>query len=133
MMLSIDILPVRREAVKLALNTMLGIETNAANWQRKQNQNNNFSAVLPYDIEQQRKETKEYIDDLTSRDQRMMFIVVTLVHVADTKEQLDSDTDSILSVAKKHMCQMSSLKWQQYDGLKTVLPYGQRGTMFFAL
>ena len=48
--------------------TLLGIETNAANWQRKQNQNNNFSAVLPYDIEQQRKETKEYIDDLTSRD-----------------------------------------------------------------
>jgi len=127
MMLSIDILPVPTdEAVKLAQNTLLGIETNAANWQRKQNQNNNFSAVLPYDIEQQRKETKEYIDDLTSRDQRMMFIVVTLVHVADTKEQLDSDTESILSVAKKHMCQMSSLKWQQYDGLNTVLPYGQR-------
>ena len=127
MMLSIDILPVPTdEAVKLAQNTLLGIETNAANWQRKQNQNNNFSAVLPYDIEQQRKETKEYIDDLTSRDQRMMFIVVTLVHVADTKEQLDSDTESILSVAKKHMCQMSSLRWQQYDGLNTVLPYGQR-------
>ena len=127
MMLSIDILPVPTdEAVKLAQNTLLGIETNAANWQRKQNQNNNFSAVLPYDIEQQRKETKEYIDDLTSRDQRMMFIVVTLVHVADTKEQLDSDTESILSVAKKHMCQMSSLKWQQCDGLNTVLPYGQR-------
>lgn len=127
MMLSIDILPVPTdEAVKLAQNTLLGVETNAANWQRKQNRNNNFSAALPYDIEQQRRETKEYIDDLTSRDQRMMFIVVTLVHVADTKEQLDSDTESILSVAKKHMCQMSTLKWQQYDGLNTVLPYGQR-------
>jgi type IV secretory pathway VirB4 component len=127
MTLSIDILPVPTdEAVKLAQNTLLGIETNAANWQRKQNQSNNFSAVLPYDIEQQRKETKEYIDDLTSRDQRMMFIVVTLVHVADNKEQLESDTESILSLAKKHMCQISSLKWQQYDGLNTVLPYGQR-------
>ncbi|MCX6826112.1 MAG: ATP-binding protein [candidate division Zixibacteria bacterium] len=127
MMLSIDILPVPTdEAIKLAQNTLLGIETNAANWQRKQNQSNNFSAVLPYEIEQQRKETKEYIDDLTSRDQRMMFIVVTLVHVADTKEQLDSDTESILSVAKKHMCQMSSLKWQQYEGVNTALPYGLR-------
>jgi len=53
MMLSIDILPVPTdEAIKLAQNTLLGVETNAANWQRKQNQSNNFSAVLPYDIEQ---------------------------------------------------------------------------------
>ena len=127
MMLSIDVLPVPTdEAVRLAQNTLLGIETNAANWQRKQNQSNNYSAVLPYDIEQQRKETREYIDDMTSRDQRMMFIVVTLVHVADTKEQLDADTESILSFVKTHMCQMSTLKWQQYDGLNTVLPYGQR-------
>ncbi len=127
MMLSIDILPVPTdEAIRLAQNTLLGVETNATNWQRKQNQNNNFSAVLPYEIEQQRKETKEYIDDLTNRDQRMMFIVVTLVQVADTKEQLDADTDSILSVARKHLCQMSTLKWQQYDGLNTALPYGLR-------
>lgn len=127
MTLSIDILPVPTdEAIRLAQNTLLGVETNAANWQRKQNQSNNFSAVLPYDIEQQRKETKEYIDDLTSRDQRMMFIIVTLAHVADTKEQLDTDTDSILSVARKHLCQMSTLRWQQYAGLTTALPYGLR-------
>ena len=99
---------------------------NAANWQRKQNVANNFSAVLPYDMEQQRKETKEMLDDLTNRDQRMMFGLVTLVHLADTKEQLDSDTETILTVARKHLCQMSTLRWQQKDGLDTVLPYGLR-------
>ena len=59
------------------------------NWQRRQNANNNFSAVVPYDLEQQRKETREMLDDLTSRDQRMMFAVVTLVHLADSKEELE--------------------------------------------
>ncbi|EKC44679.1 TRSE protein, partial [human gut metagenome] len=94
-------------------------ETNAANWQRKQNAANNFSAVLPYDMEQQRKETKEMLDDLTNRDQRMMFGLVTMVHLADTKEQLDSDTETILTTARKHLCQMSILRWQQKDGLDT--------------
>ncbi|NLA41484.1 MAG: hypothetical protein GX874_08770, partial [Smithella sp.] len=42
-----------------------------------QNQSNNFSAVVPYDMEQQRKESKEFLDDLTTRDQRMMFAVLT--------------------------------------------------------
>ena len=78
------------------------------------------------DMEQQRKETKEMLDDLTNRDQRMMFGLVTLVHLADTKEQLDSDTETILTVARKHLCQMSTLRWQQKDGLDTVLPYGLR-------
>lgn len=127
LMLSMDILPVPTdEAVREIQNKLLGVETNAANWQRKQNAANNFSAVLPYDMEQQRKETKEMLDDLTNRDQRMMFGLVTLVHLADTKEQLDSDTETILTVARKHLCQMSTLRWQQKDGLDTVLPYGLR-------
>ena len=127
MMLSIDIIPIPTdEAVREVENRLLGVETNITNWQRKQNNNNNFSAVVPYDMELQRKESKEFLDDLTTRDQRMMFAVITMVITADSKEQLDSDTDAILSTARKHMCQMAVLKYQQLDGLNTVLPIGQR-------
>ncbi len=127
MMLSIDIIPIPTdEAVREVENRLLGVETNITNWQRRQNSNNNFSAVVPYDMEQQRKESKEFLDDLTTRDQRMMFAVITMVHTAETKEQLDSDTEAILSTARKHMCQMATLKYQQFDGLNTVLPIGVR-------
>jgi len=127
MMFSIDIIPVPTdEAVREVENRLLGVETNITNWQRKQNQNNNFSAVIPYDMEQQRKESKEFLDDLTTRDQRMMFAVVTLVHIADTKDQLDSDTEALLTTARKHLCQFAALKYQQADGLNTVLPFGLR-------
>lgn len=127
MMLSIDIIPIPTdEAVREMQNKLLGIETNVSNWQRKQNAANNFTAVIPYDMELQRKETKEFLDDLTTRDQRMMFVVVTLIHAADTFEQLNSDTDSLFSVARKHLCQLTTLTFQQLDGLNTVLPYGVR-------
>ena len=127
MMLSIDVIPVPTdEAVREMQNRLLGVETNVTNWQRRQNSNSNFSAVVPYDLEQQRKETRAMLDDLTTRDQRMMFAVVTLVHLADTKEELDSDTDALQSIARKHLCQLSTLSWQQADGLVTVLPLGLR-------
>ena len=127
LMLSIDIIPIPTdEAVREVENRLLGVETNITNWQRRQNANNNFSAVVPYDMEQQRKESKEFLDDLTTRDQRMMFAVVTLVHTADTKEQLDADTDTLLTIARKHLCQFATLKYQQMDGLNTVLPIGHR-------
>ena len=127
LILSIDILPVPTdEAVREIQNRLLGVETNVTNWQRRQNANNNFSAIVPYDMELQRKETKEMLDDLTTRDQRMMFGILTMVHLADSKKQLDSDTELLLSIARKHLCQMATLKWQQVDGLNTVLPYGLR-------
>ena len=125
MMLSIDVIPVpTEEAVREVERRLLGVETNITNWQRKQNQNNNFSAVVPYDMELQRKESKEFLDDLTTRDQRMMFAVITMVISAESLEQLESDTEMILSTARKHMCQMAVLKYQQLDGLNTALPIG---------
>ena len=123
LMLSIDIIPVPTDE---AVRGLLGVETNVTNWQRRQNSNNNFSAVVPYDLEQQRKETREMLDDLTTRDQRMMFAVVTLVHLADSKEELDSDTETLQSIARKHLCQLSTLNWQQAEGLVTALPLGLR-------
>ena len=66
------------------------------------------------------------LDDLTTRDQRMMFAVVTLVHLADSKEELDSDTETLQSIARKHLCQLSTLNWQQAEGLVTALPLGLR-------
>ena len=127
LMFSIDIVPVPTdEAVREVENRLLGVETNITNWQRRQNANNNFSAVVPYDMELQRKESKEFLDDLTTRDQRMMFAVITMVITADDKKQLDSDTEMVLAVARKHMCQLAVLKFQQLDGLNTVLPIGAR-------
>ena len=127
MMLSIDVIPVPTdEAVREMQNRLLGVETNVTNWQRRQNSNNNFSAVVPYDLEQQRKETREMLDDLTTRDQRMMFAVVTLVHLADSLKELDADTETLQSIARKHLCQLGTLNWQQADGLLTALPFGLR-------
>ena len=127
MILSLDIIPIPTdEAVREVEKRVLGVETNLTNWQRRQNSNNNFSAVIPYDMELQRKESKEFLDDLTTRDQRMMFAVLTVALTADTKEQLDSDTETLFTIGRKHLCQFATLKHQQMDGLNTALPYGVR-------
>ena len=127
LMMSIDIVPVPTdEAVKEAENRLLGVETNITNWQRRQNANNSFSATVPYDMEQQKKEMKEFLDDLTTRDQRMMFAVITMVITADSKEQLENDTEALLTTARKHLCQFATLRFQQVDGLNTVMPFGTR-------
>lgn len=125
--LSIDVIPVPTDkAVREVENRLLGVETNIANYTRKQTQNNNFNAVIPYDMEVQRKEAKEFLDDLVSRDQRMMFGLVTIVHTADSKKQLDADTKRLTTTAGKYLCQLATLKFQQAEGLNTALPAGMK-------
>lgn len=91
--LSIHVIPIPTdEAVREMQNKLLGVESNVASWQRRQNANNNYSAIVPYEMEQQREETREMLSDLTERNQRLMFVTVTMVHMAPSKEALDSDT-----------------------------------------
>ena len=127
MMLSIDFIPVPTdEAVREVENKLLGVETNITNWQRKQNQNNNFSAMVPYDMDLQRSETKEFLNDLITRDQRMMEAVITMVITADSWNELNQTTEAILSTVRGQASQLAVLRFQQLDGLNTVLPIGAR-------
>ena len=124
LVLSIDLLPVPTdEAVRDVQSQIMGIESDITRWQQRQNARNNFTATVPYELEQQRAETKEFLDDLSTRDQRMVYANVTLLHMADTLDQLNADTETLLS---KSLCDFSILRYQQEDGLNTALPYGLR-------
>lgn len=127
MMLSIDIVPVATdEAVAEMHRRIMAVESDITRWQQRQNHHNNFSANIPYDLEQMRKETREFLDDLTGRDQRMMYALVTLTHLAESKEQLEQDTEALSAIGRSHGCQFAAMKYQQEDALNTVLPYGLR-------
>ena len=127
LMLSIDISLLPTDvALKEIQNKALAIETDITRWQNKQNQHNNFSAIPPMQLTDARDDTREVIDDINTRDQRITKTTITLVHLADSKGQLDEDTDTIKSIAGGRNCEFSVLTYQQEDGLNTVLPYGTR-------
>jgi len=125
MMLSIDIIPMGMDdAIKMVDKVIMSVESDATRIQQRQMSKNLYLAKLPYQVEQMQKVSKEYMDDLTEHDQRIMFGLVTLTHLADSVEQLDQDTESLKS--RTGNCEFATLKYQQEDGLNTVLPYGLR-------
>lgn len=123
--LTIDITPVATdEAIKDAERILLGVETNKANYIRKQSENNNFFASVPFDMEQQEQEARDFLNDLMTRDQRMFLGLITVVFIADTEKELENTTEAILTTARKNLCQFGILRFQQLDGLNTTLPIG---------
>ena len=124
---SMDIITVPTdEAVREVENKFLGVEKNITDWQMKQNRNNNFSAIIPYDMELQRKECKEFLDDLIVRDQRMMMCSISLVLFSDSLDELNKNTDTLKAISRKYVCELETLYFskRQLDGLQTSLPFG---------
>lgn len=125
MIISFDLVPLlMEEALKMVDSISLGLETDISNWQRRQNQNNNFTANLPFHFENRRKELNEYYDDLNNRNQRMYLGLVTVLHFADTKEELDSDTEMLKRTAQGKLVKLVNLTFEQEDGICTAIPFG---------
>lgn len=127
LMLSIDFIPIPTgEATKEVDKVLLGIQTDKANYNRKQVQNNNFGATN-YDLEQREGEILEIKNDMRNRDQRLYETLITMVITADTKQELDNVTETVFAkVADSSTNQFATLRYQQLDGLNTVLPFGTR-------
>ncbi|MEX1377683.1 MAG: VirB4-like conjugal transfer ATPase, CD1110 family [Eubacteriales bacterium] len=125
MMLSIDILPIPTdEAVKIIEKLILGAETDKARFTRKQSQNGNFTADIPFELEMRTSELKEFMHDMMSRNQRMLFATITIAIMSENLEELEDDTESLMSICREHLCQLQSATFQQMDTLYTVLPFG---------
>lgn len=130
-MVSIDIYPVRtEEAQERVARIMDGIELEATRWQRNQTKNGVVPFDLPYHIKDKRKNIQAYAEEINSGNQMMMFAGVTLVHTADTLEQLQEDSKELINIALGQTFRLDKINFQQFEALNTVLPYG--GMMRFA-
>ena len=127
LMLSIDFVPIPAdESAREVDKVLLGIQTDKANYNRKQIQNNNFGAVN-YDLEQREAETLETRKDMRERDQHLFAAVITMLITADSKDELDELTQTIFAkVAEGSTSQMGILREQVVDGMNTTLPFGVR-------
>ena len=73
-MFSINIIPITKtESEKVIKNALLGVNTEITNWQRRQNENNNFSATVPYELE---KRKEYYEEELYAKDKMDEFIKI---------------------------------------------------------
>lgn len=129
MVLSIDMVSKsKEEALNYIRRKLLAVNAERINVVSKANKMGHFNAEAPYELEERKRELEELLDEINNEDRRIVLTQVTLVHMADSLEELDSDTAQMLSVGRTHDCQIAPLRLQQEVGLNTALPYGLRQT-----
>lgn len=129
MVLSIDMISKSRdEARHMVEKKLLGVNTERANFTTRAAKQGNYNADPPQHLGESKREYEELLYDMNSRDQRLIMVQITIVHMSDTLEELNSDTEWLMTVGRGKDCQIGVLWYQQRAGLNTALPYGLRYT-----
>lgn len=126
-MTTIDIMPVPKELTNRVLQKKyLGIENDILKQQRVRNRNHDFSSDISYIKKVQKEKIEGVMDDVRENDQNLFYVGVNMVVMADTKEDLDSITETLRNMGNGRMCQIEPHHYQQMEALNTVLPVGNR-------
>ena len=126
-MTTIDIVPVPKDLTNRILQKKyLGIENDILKQQRVRNKNNDFSSDISYIKKVQKEKIEGVMDDVRENDQNLFYVGVNMIVMADTKEELESITETLRNMGNGRMCQIEPHYYQQMEALNTVLPVGGR-------
>ena len=129
MSLSLDIVSkTKEECVRLVEKKRLEIETDISKSTRKSTMFGNWNASVPPGLKKKREDCAEVFRCISEADERLMLISLTVALFAETQEELDRATESVISLASSRSCRMGVLRYCQEQGLMTALPVGVRMT-----
>lgn len=111
---------------KVLQKKYLGIESDIIKQQRVRNRNNDFSSEISYNKRIEKKEIEEIMDDVRENDQCLYYVSVTVILMADTKEELDSMTETVETIGKRNSVIIEEHYLKQRESLNTALPIGVR-------
>jgi type IV secretory pathway VirB4 component len=124
---SIDVVPIPKDlTTKTLQKKYLGIESDIIKQQRVRNKNNDFSSEISYNKRIEKKEIEEIMDDVRENDQCLFYVAVTIVLMADSKEELKSVTETVETIGKRNSCTIDTHYFRQREALNTALPIGVR-------
>lgn len=93
-------------------------------WQNNQNKHDNYTAEIPYDLKQPRAEAEAQLADIVEHDQNLCYTWVSIMLMADSLEELDADTETVIKNGKKNNIQLMVPKRYQIEAMNTAIPMG---------
>ena len=109
-------------ALKMVRNDIFNVNANMIDKQKQASKSGYSVELINPELKSAVEEANALRDDLTSKNQKLFFLTLVVVHFAPTLEQLDSDTKAIQAIGRRHLVDIRPLTYQQEYGLNACLP-----------
>ena len=111
------------EALRLVHRRKDAVEADIGKRTRSASRDGNWNAVVPQHLQDERANCEYLFDCINEQDERLVMAQVSLVHIADSIEELNTDTQNIKTIATTKSCELSQLRYRQERGLNATLPF----------
>lgn len=109
-------------AQKMVRNKMTNINAGLVEKQKKASRSGYSVDLISPELQSAHTETEQLLEDINKKNQKLFYMTLVIVHFADTKEELDSDTKFIQGIGRRLLLDVKKLSQQQEHGLNAALP-----------
>ena len=129
MLTSIHFESVRQDkATKLLRNQMVNIDANVIEAQKRAIKSGYSPDLIPHEIKKAQEQANKIMEDITSKNQKLLLMSLLLTIYGDSLEDLNKNTEALKSVASKYLCSLKKLTYQQEVAFNSCLPLGKNRT-----
>lgn len=126
MLIGIHYQPIEQaKAMKTIHNMMLNIDGQIAKHQKDAAQGGYSIDLIPPALAKQQKYTRDLIDDMVARDQKMFFVTLAVTVFGSSKEEVEENAKMVTNTANNYLCSFKPLFFQQENGVNTCMPLGK--------
>ena len=120
---SLQFTPIPTEtATKRIKARLTTIDASLLDKQKKASRSGYSADLISPELRNSHEQTAALLEEVARKSQNMFEMTLVIVHFADTKEQLDSDTKTLQAAAAGQKLRLAPLSEQQEVGLNTALP-----------
>lgn len=112
-------------ATKIIKRQLVNINSNVVDAQKKAFKAGYSGDLINPDLLKAQEETGHLLDDMTSRNQKIFLVTITITHFADSYEELKEGTKSLNTIVNKYLCSLKTFQYMQEAGFNTSLPLGR--------
>lgn len=127
---TISYVPISKTATKNELETRyMSAQDKVRKQQQKRNKNHDFASEISYSVQKENEELKDMIDDVRDNGQKMFWVSLNMIVLAETLEKLDESTDAINLKVENIGCYTDEFLYRQREAINSTLPLGVRNTI----
>ncbi len=109
-------------AQKMIRNKLTNINAGMVDKQKKASKAGYSVDLVSPELQDAHAETSQLLENINKKNQKLFYMTLVIVHFADSKEQLDSDTKFIQGIGRRLLLDVKKLSQQQEHGLNAALP-----------
>ena len=124
---TMDVEPLDNDvAYQMVMKKYMSNERSINREQELKNENGDYSTNINYERRKQQRDTEEMLDRISSFDERLLYVGITIVIKASSREKLEERTEKVRIIGKTHNMDIVPHSHRQLDALNTSLPTGVR-------